>query len=88
MGVRMGWNQNSSFDGFELIQVEQKTSELDAAKIAAKNQLDALATGDALFFYSEESVAAAKAAAEGIKFVQDNGDDGIMSLQEWHKSIQ
>ncbi|WP_029200015.1 carbamoyl-phosphate synthase large subunit [Oribacterium sp. NK2B42] len=34
------------------------------------------------------TVAAAKAAAEGIKFVQDNGDDGIMSLQEWHKSIQ
>ena len=34
------------------------------------------------------TVAAAKAAAEGIKFVQDNGDDGIMSLQEWHKSIK
>jgi len=34
------------------------------------------------------TVAAAKAAAEGIKFVRDNGDDGIMSLQEWHKSIQ
>ncbi|SEA19582.1 carbamoyl-phosphate synthase large subunit [Oribacterium sp. KHPX15] len=34
------------------------------------------------------TVAAAKAAAEGIKFVRDNGDDGIMSLQEWHKSIK
>ena len=71
VGVRMGWNQNSSFDGFELIQVEQKTSELDAAKIAAKNQLDALATGDALFFYSEESVAAAKAAVEAATTTEE-----------------
>ena len=34
------------------------------------------------------TIAAAKAAAEGIRFVQKNGDDDIMSLQEWHAVIE
>ncbi len=34
------------------------------------------------------TIAAAKAAAEGIQYVQKNGDDDIMSIQEWHDSIK
>ncbi len=34
------------------------------------------------------TVAAAKASAEGINFVRENGDEEVMSLQEWHKMIQ
>jgi len=33
------------------------------------------------------TIAAAKAAAEGIQYVQKNGDDDIMSIQEWHAAI-
>ncbi len=33
------------------------------------------------------TTAAAKAAAEGIGFVKKNGDDDILSLQEWHAEI-
>ncbi len=33
------------------------------------------------------TVAAAKAAAEGISYVKKYGDDDIKSLQEWHKEI-
>ncbi len=34
------------------------------------------------------TIAAAKAAAEGIKYVKAHGDDEVMSLQEWHNKIQ
>ncbi|MDO4649748.1 MAG: carbamoyl-phosphate synthase large subunit [Eubacteriales bacterium] len=34
------------------------------------------------------TIAAAKAAAEGIRFVKRHGDDEVMSLQEWHATIK
>ncbi len=34
------------------------------------------------------TIAAARAAAEGIKVVQAGGDDQVKSLQEWHKEIK
>ncbi len=34
------------------------------------------------------TVAAAKATAEGIHYVKENGDDAVMSLQEWHSAIE
>ena len=34
------------------------------------------------------TIAAAKAAAEGIGYVKKNGDDDIKSLQEWHAEIR
>ena len=34
------------------------------------------------------TIAAARAAAEGIKYIKDHGDEKIMSLQDWHAEIK
>ena len=71
VGVRMGWNQNSSFDGFELYELEMLTSALDAAKATKIAAIDALAPiGEGLFFYSQRSIDDAKAAVNAAETVE------------------
>lgn len=72
VGVRMGWNDASSFDGFELYEVEQLTSPVDAAKIEKLAAIDALQiVGDGLFQYSQTAIDAAKAAVNAATTVEE-----------------
>lgn len=72
VGVRMGWNASSNFDGFALYEVEMLSSELDAAKAKANAAIDALTpVGEGLFCYTPESIAAAKAAVEAAETVEE-----------------
>ena len=70
VGVRMGWNQNSKFDGFALYEVEMLSSELDVAKAKAIAELEALSpVGEGLFYYSPEAIAMAREAIEAAETV-------------------
>ena len=72
VGVRMGWNAASSFDGFELYEVEQLTSPLDAAKLEKLAAIDALQiVGDGLFQYSQTAIDDAKAAVNAATTVEE-----------------
>ena len=72
VGVRMGWNSASSFDGFELYEVEQLTSPLDAAKLEKLAAIDALQiVGDGLFQYSQTAIDDAKAAVNAATTVEE-----------------
>ncbi|MBR1521972.1 MAG: hypothetical protein IJ635_12170 [Bacteroidaceae bacterium] len=72
VGVRMGWNSGSSFDGFALYEAEMLTSELEAAKATAIAALEALTpVGDGLFQYSEAAIAEAKTAIEAATTVEE-----------------
>lgn len=72
VGVRMGWNAASSFDGFELYEVEQLTSPLDAAKLEKLAAIDALQiVGEGLFQYSQTAIDDAKAAVNAATTVEE-----------------
>lgn len=70
VGVRMGWNASSSFDGFELYEISKEVADeimLEIAKKEAAEKLDKLPTGDNLFLYDESSILVAEAAVEVAK---------------------
>lgn len=71
VGVRMGWNVSSSFDGFELYEVEMLTSALDAAKTTKIAAIEALSpVGEGLFYYSQTDIDNAKAAVANAETVE------------------
>lgn len=72
VGVRMGWNADSRFDGFALYEVEMKTSAVEAAKTLALAELDKLApVGDGIFMYAQADIDAAKAAIEASETLEE-----------------
>ena len=72
VGVRMGWNQNSSFDGFALYEVKQLSTALEAAQAKAITALNALApVGDGIFMYAQTDIDAAKAAVAAATTVAE-----------------
>lgn len=72
VGVRMGWNADSRFDGFALYEVEMKTSAVEAARTLALAELDKLApVGDGVFMYAQADIDAAKAAIEAATTVEE-----------------
>lgn len=70
VGVRMGWNASSNFDGFELYEISKEVADeimLEIAKKEATEKLEKLPTGDNLFLYDESSILEAEAAVEVAK---------------------
>ncbi len=61
VGVRMGWNQGSSFDGFALYEVSRQTSDLDVVRMRAKAEVESLPVGNNLFQYPDSAINAALA---------------------------
>ncbi|MBP3214287.1 MAG: hypothetical protein J6M19_05570 [Bacteroidaceae bacterium] len=72
VGVRMGWNSASSFDGFALYEVEQISTALEAAQAKALTALNALApVGDGLFMYAQADIDEAKAAVAAATTIEE-----------------
>ncbi|MBR0046738.1 MAG: hypothetical protein IJP75_07665 [Bacteroidaceae bacterium] len=72
VGVRMGWNSATSFDGFALYEVEQLSTALEAAQSKAIKALDALApVGDGIFMYAQSDIEGAKAAVAAATTVEE-----------------
>lgn len=83
VGVRMGWNASSSFDGFELYEISKEVADeimLEIAKKEAAEKLDKLPTGDNLFLYDESSILEAEAAVEVAKS-KDEVDAAVASVK-------